>query len=190
MSLLVFSTSVSAESCWPVYQAEADKINKEDGYTEEVGGQMYVSNGQIGYWPGITVAADIDNWAEDFVYAIKYGPMIMTYKPDPREDILKSLRKEIDDECSLPKENHDKLRSMLSELMDDGSFCPENKMLERPFFSRWKHYKKVVREAVKAGRFQSQCQSVAVQSDESREVKDVDSSSSPQKSSSSGTSAQ
>ncbi|MBY0516699.1 MAG: hypothetical protein K2P81_07320 [Bacteriovoracaceae bacterium] len=179
-SLLIFSAQVSADSCFPVYEAEAAKINKEDGYTQSVGGQIYVVNGQIGYWPGIQVAADIDNWAEDFVMGVKYGPfMKFGYdKEDPREDILKMFAKQIKDDCSLPKDNYDNVRAMLKELMNDGSFCPEGKMLERPFLNRWKHFKKVLKSSVEGGRFQEYCQSSAVADDSSREIKDVGSSSS------------
>jgi hypothetical protein len=170
---LIFSSSLYAQSCWLMLEAEAAKINKEDGYTQNVGGQFFVLNGQIGYWPGFQVPADIDNWAEDFVYAVKFGPMMMTYREDPRDNILHMFRKEIKDECDLPKDKHDKLRAMLKELMDDGSFCPGGVPLDRPFLSRWKHYKKVLSKAVSEGRFQEHCISKAVVDDASREVKDV-----------------
>ena len=45
LTTLLLSSQVSAESCWKIYQAEADKINKEDGYTEHVGGQIYIHQG-------------------------------------------------------------------------------------------------------------------------------------------------
>ena len=176
LTTLLLSTQVSAESCWKIYQDEADKINKEDGYSTHVGGQIYVHQGSLGYWPGIKVAADIDNWAEDFVYAIKYGPMIMfSSKPDPRLDTLKALYKDIKKICPLEDKNEkfDTFRAILTELMDDGSFCPENKSLERPLFSRWKNFRKVVKDAVNKGQFQAQCQGLAVLDDSTREVKDT-----------------
>lgn len=176
VTTMLLSSQVSAESCWKIYQAEADKINKEDGYSTHVGGQLYVHQGSLGYWPGIKVAADIDNWAEDLVYAIKYGPMIMfSSKPDPRLDTLKALYKDIKKICPLEDKNekYDTFRAMLTELMDDGSFCPEGKILERPLLSRLKHFRKVVKDAVGKGQFQAQCQGLAVMDDSTREVKDT-----------------
>lgn len=176
LTTLLISTQVSAGSCWEIYQAEADKINKEDGYTTHVGGQLYVHQGSLGYWPGIKVAADIDNWAEDLVYGIKYGPMIMfSSKPDPRLDTLKALYKDIKNICPIDdkKQKFETFRAMLTELMEDGSFCPEGKMLERPFLSRMKHFRKVVKDAVDRGQFQAQCQGLAVMDDSSREVKEM-----------------
>lgn len=176
LTTLLLSSQVSAESCWKIYQAEADKINKEDGYTEHVGGQIYIHQGSLGYWPGIKVAADIDNWAEDFVHAIKWGPMIMfSSKPDPRLDTLKKLYKDIKHLCPLQNEDekYQTFRAMLTELMEDGSFCPENKMLERPILNRLKHFRKIVKDAVVKGQFQAQCQGLAVMDDSSREVKDT-----------------
>jgi len=176
LTTLLLSTQVSAGSCWEIYQAEADKINKEDGYSTHVGGQLYVHQGSLGYWPGIKVAADIDNWAEDLVYAIKYGPMIMfSSKADPRLDTLKAIYKDIKKICPIDdkKQKFETFRAMLTELMDDGSFCPDNKMLERPIFSRLKNFRKILKDAVVKGQFQAQCQGLAVMDDSSREVKEI-----------------
>ena len=172
LAILLLSSSVyAAEGCWPLLQAEAKKINERDGYQQNVGGQIYVLNGQVGYWPGITVDANIDNWAEDLEGSIQYGPQLITFgnQEDPQKEILEMFRKDIDEDCILPKDDYKNLQAILKELMDDGEFCPENKLLSRPILGRWKHYKRVVRDAVKSGRFQDQCQSVAIQNDHDRD---------------------
>jgi|GEM_PF-4656613 len=177
MKLLLIMISMASfgafadEGCWPLLKAEAQKINERDGYEESVGGQVYILNGQIGYWPGITVDANIDNWAEDLQRSIDYGPLMITFgnQEDPQKEILEMFRKDLDEDCMLPKDNYKNLQAMLKELMDEGAFCPENKLLSRPFLGRWKNYKRVVRDAVKSGRFQEQCQSVAIQDGNGRE---------------------
>jgi len=163
--------ALAAEGCWPLVKAEAEKINERDGYQESVGGQVYILNGQVGYWPGITVDANIDNWAEDLQRSIEYGPQLITFgnQEDPQKEILEMFRKDLDEDCMLPKDNYKSLQSILKEMMDEGAFCPENKLLSRPILGRWKHYKRVVRDAVKSGRFQDQCQSVAIQDDLGRD---------------------
>jgi hypothetical protein len=171
ITFLLSSSLYAAEGCWPLLQAEAKKINERDGYQQNVGGQVYILNGQIGYWPGITVNANIDNWAEDFERSIQYGPQFITFgnREDPQKEILEMFRKDLDEDCILPKDNYKSLQAILKELMDDGEFCPENKLVSRPFLGRWKHYKRIVRDAVKSGRFQDQCQSVAIQDDLGRD---------------------
>ncbi len=179
LSLLFTSAPIYAQestSCWPVYEAEEKKINEENGYTTHVGGQLYVHNGQLGYWPGIKVQADIDNYAEDLIRGIKWGPMIMfSSKEDPRLEMLKAMKKDISKDCPLKHDNskHDILRSMLTELMDDGSFCPQGKPLKLQFFSRWKNFRKILKDAVGRGQFQGQCLGVAVMDSTQRDVKDV-----------------
>lgn len=170
--ILVFSSqALASEGCWPLLKAEANKINAEDGHEESVGGQVYVLNGQIGYWPGITVDANIDNWAEDLQRSIEYGPQLITFgnQEDPQKEILEMFRQDIAEDCILPKDSYKNLQSILKELMDEGAFCPENKLLSRPILGRWKHYKRAVRDAVKSGRFQEQCQSVAIQDELGRD---------------------
>jgi hypothetical protein len=173
--LLSSSAFAAADGCWPLLQAEAKRINERDGYQENVGGQVYVLNGQIGYWPGITVDANIDNWAEDLERSISYGPQLITFgnQEDPQKEILEMFRKDLADDCILPTENYKSLQGMLKELMDEGAFCPDNKLLNRPLLGRWKNYKRVLRENVRAGRFQEQCQSVAIQDSVDRDEETV-----------------
>lgn len=177
---LIFTTTPpyaqESTSCWPVYEAEEKKINEENGYTTHVGGQLYVHNGQLGYWPGIKVQADIDNYAEDLILGIKWGPMIMfSSKEDPRLTMLEAIKKGISKDCPLKHDNsqHDILRSMLTELMDDGSFCPQGKALRPQFFSRWKNFRTILKEAVGRGKFQGECLGVAVIDSNQRGAKDV-----------------
>lgn len=178
ISLLIVSCSFSlwADSCFSLYQQKADEIQEKDGYTKNVGGQLYVNQGGgLGYWPGVKVQADIDNWAEDFVRAIKWGPNEYTFgKEDPRKNWLEAFRKSIKNECKLPEKKYDKLQAMLKELMEDGSFCPEGKILEPGFFGSKKAFVKVFRSAVQDKRFESYCDTTAINSDSYREVKNID----------------
>lgn len=177
MITLLFSGTLYAQGCWPLLAAEAEQINRRDGHTQYVGGQFYVTPvGGIGYWQGLEVPADIDNWAEDLQDAIKWGPFASYYGrgEDPRREILALLSDEIKDDCSLSMdEDYTRLRSILKELMDQGAFCSAQAMLERPWHGRWKNYRRVLRDAVRGGQFQAQCQSVAVSDDHAREAKDA-----------------
>lgn len=177
---VLFITLTSFElsaDCFPLYEKKAEEIQKKDGYTTSVGGQVYQNpySGQLGYWPGIKVNADIDNWAEDLVSAIKWGPYIYSFKTDdPRKEWLEAFRKAVKNECKLPKDNHDKLRAMLKELMEDGSFCPDNKIIEHKFLKGKNPFKDVLKKAVKDQRFAHYCQDESVSDDSFRKVKDVD----------------
>lgn len=174
---LLLSTQVSAEGCWPLYEAEASRINERDGYKQRVGGQPYVTpGGQLGWWPGIEVSADIDNWAEDMVLAIKYGPMIMfSSRPDPRREFLEAMQSQISEDCQLAdkKEKFEGLRELLTRMMNEGDFCPGGNRIETRFFSRWSQFKKTLRSSLAQGKFQELCQGPAVVDDSNREVKDV-----------------
>lgn len=169
-----FLSSAWAQSCFPLYQAEADKIQKRDGFTDHIGGQFYINNGQIGYYPGIPFQGKIHNWARDLVDAIKWGPYTYPYQSeDPRKAWLKSFRSAAGKDCDLPKDDHQKLRSMLEEMMEDGSFCPEGKILESTFLKPKANFKKIFKEAVKNNRFPQYCQSKAVVDESFRQVKEA-----------------
>lgn len=173
--LLNFPALVSAESCFPLFEKMAQHIQEKDGYTTTVGGQVYVHNGQLGYWPGLKVQADIDNWAEDLVNAIKWGPYLYSMRSDdPRKEWLESFRKSISDECKLSKGDYTKLRSMLKDLMEDGSFCPQGKILSPGLLGNKGDFKKVLKQAVKDQRFSGICQNESVKDDSFRDVKDVE----------------
>lgn len=171
--LLIFtSLPVSAESCLKLYQKKASEIQEKDGYDTHVGGHLTINNGQLGYNPGIKVAGKIDNWARDLHDGIKWGPYSFTSSPDPRKAWLDYFRKSVKDECDLPKEKHDHLRSMLLQLMEDGSFCPGGKILDEK--GKKKVYRKVLKEAVEAGKFPQYCKSKGVADDSSRVIKEVE----------------
>lgn len=167
VGLMSLSTLTLADSCWPMYQAKADQIDKRDGYETHVGGQLYVINGQLGYDPGMKVAAKIDNWARDFVDAIKWGPYSISFSSeDPREDWLKTLHKSIKKDCPTSADkDYESLRAMLKELMDDGSLCPQNKIFEPKLLGGKKDFKRVLTEAVKDQRFPQYCKLQAVADD-------------------------
>lgn len=168
--LLLSSSAFAGEGCWQLLKEEAAAIDKRDGYQQTVGAQFILMNEQLVYYPGISMRANIENWAEDFEEAIKYGPMLSLFSSDDdyRKEILDMFRKDIAEDCILPKDDYKNLQVILRELVDEGAFCPEGKLLSRPLLGRWKHYKKVVRDSVKAGRFQELCQSVAIQDSSDR----------------------
>lgn len=175
LSMMTLSYDIYAESCLPLYEKKAEEIQKKDGYKERLGGQIYINNGQLGYWPGIEVSAYIDNWARDLVYAIKWGPGFFSYsKDDPKREWLESFRKAIKEDCKLPHNNYDHLRAMLSELMEDGSFCPNQKIFDPGFFGSKSEFKKVLQLAVKDQRFSHYCSDKAVKDDSDRMIKTVD----------------
>lgn len=172
---LSFSSLTSAEICSQIIRAEAERINKEHGYTTYVGGQFYVNpyNNQLGYFPGFPVPAKIDNWARDLNDAILWGPYIFTSGIDERREILKGFERSIKRDCKLPDDNHNSLRKMLRELYDEDVFCQNNTFLSRPFLRPWKNYHKVLVDAVKSGRFSEECAGPNVNSSTLREAKDV-----------------
>jgi hypothetical protein len=175
LSVMILSYNTYANSCLPLYEKKAEEIQKKDGYKERLGGQIYIHNGQLGYWPGIEVSAYIDNWARDLVYAIKWGPGFFSYsKDDPKKEWLESFRKAIKDDCKLPHNNYDYLRAMLSELMEDGSFCPNQKIFDPGFFGNKSDFKKVLQSAVKDQRFSHYCSDKAVKDDSDRVIKSLD----------------
>jgi len=175
IALLLPTATFATDGCWGALKGEIEKINQEAGGQEQLAGQVYSLNGQIGYWPGITVDSNIDNWAQDFSRAITDGPKLITFgnQEDRQKQILEMFHEEISEDCILPEGNHSALRSMLKELMDEGAFCSHGEMLKRPMLVRWKHYKRVVLDAVKGGRFQDQCQSVAIDDQSIGEGKDL-----------------
>ncbi len=172
---LSFSSMTSAQNCSQIIRKEAERINEERGYTTHVGGQFYTNpwSGQIGYYPGIPVAAKIDNWARDLNDAILWGPYSMTSGIDERREILEGFHRSIRRNCKLPDDNHRTLRMMLRELYDEDVFCKNNTFLDRPFLRPWKHYHKVLVDSVKSGRFSEECAGVSVSNSSVREPKDV-----------------
>lgn len=172
--LFAFTTSLLADSCFPLYQKVADEIQKKGAHDKYVGGQIYVNNGQLGYWPGMKVSGHVDNWSQELIDAIKWGPFLWSASSeDPRKEWLEAFRKSIKDECKLPKDNYDNLRAMLKELMEDGSFCPDNKTLQPKFIKGKTDFKKILKEAIKDQRFAHYCLDKAVKDDSHREIKDV-----------------
>lgn len=173
-AVFLFPTLVSAESCFPLYEKMGAELRGE----KYVGGSLIVApGGQLGYNPGLKVTDNQFNWAQNLVDGIKWGPYMKIgggYSEDPREDWLELFRKAVKSECDLPKGEYTELRSMLKTLMEDGSFCPENKIIKPfGFFETKGDFKKVLVDAVEAQRFPEYCKSKAVKDDSDREVKDT-----------------
>lgn len=173
--VLLSQIPANADSCFPLYDQESKRIQDKDGYTKNVGGQVFVQNGQLGYWPGIKVQANIDNWARDFVDAIKWGPYIYSFSShDPRKDWLEAFRKSIKKDCKIPENDYDKLRAILTELMEDGSFCPEGKILRPKLLGGKSAFKKILKKAVEDQKFAHYCQDRSIVDESYREIKDID----------------
>ncbi len=172
--LICSATSTYADSCYPLYENKSQEIQERDGYDTHIGAQIYIDHGHLGYWPGLPMQAKIPNWSRELIEAVKWGPYSFTASnEDPRKDWLETFRKSISDDCKLPKENYDQLRSMLNELMEDGSFCPNNTILEPKFLKGKSDFKKILKDAVKSGRFSQHCQNSAVVDESHREIKDI-----------------
>lgn len=156
----------------PLYEAKSKEIQAKGARTEYVGGQFYISHGQLAYDQGIAVSAKVPDWSKDLMDAINWGPYTFSFAAtDPRKEWLETFKYSIQDECPAANEFL-VLRSMLKELMEDGSFCPGNKILEpSKMLGSRKAFKKVLIAAVKDQRF-PQCQTQAVSDDSTREVKD------------------
>lgn len=172
-AVLLFPTLVSADSCFPLYEKEAEGLRGE----KHVGGQFYVQNGQLGYFQGFKVTDNQFNWAANLVDGIKWGPYLTFgggHSEDPRKDWLEVFRKSVKHECDLPQGEYTELRSMLKTLMEDGSFCPGNQIIKPSgWFETKGAFKKVFVNAVKDQRFPEYCHSKAVKDDSDRDMKEV-----------------
>lgn len=175
--LLLCALSASAThgaSCWSLYEAEQKKIDEEGAYSTYVGGQFYQVGGQLGFDPGIKVAGYVENWARDFLDAIKWGPSThMFERKHHRKEWLETLQSSIDKNCKIKSEDFEDLRSMLRVLMDDGSLCPDKKILKPGFFGSKGSFKKVIKTAIKEHKFTEYCQKEAIQDDSDRHIKDI-----------------
>lgn len=157
--LLFISFTTQAESCYPLYEMKSQEIQKEYGYKEEIGGRWDTAFGQLRWIPGKKIDANINNWAEDFILAVRSGPATGSFEKSEEERLewLEAFRKSIKDECNISKNNYEQLNFMLNELMTDGSFCPGNKIIEPGFFESKSKFKKVLIDAVSSGRFAEVC---------------------------------
>jgi hypothetical protein len=190
LPILVFSisTPILAASCNDLYEAKASQIREDKAYTNTVGNYLFIQNNQLGYNPGIQVPGRVDNWAQDFLYAIKWGPLYISMTDEnPRRDWLEAFRKAIKNDCDLPTNDYKIIQAMLKELVEDGSFCPNNKILEPGFLKGKKDFKKVLKAAVADHRFPEYCKKNSANDDSSRQVKSINSGTSPSKSNSTAT---
>jgi hypothetical protein len=178
----LISAPIMAASCNDLYEAKAAQIRKDKAYTTSVGNYLFISNNQLGYNPGIQVPGRVDNWASDFLDAVEWGPLFLSMTDEnPRKDWLEAFRKSIKNDCDLPTNDYKILQTMLKELIDDGSFCPNNKILEPGFLKGKKDFKKVLKAAVSDQRFPEYCKKNSAHDDSSREVKSINSNQSEKK---------
>lgn len=186
--LLFISFTIQAESCRSLYEKEAQEIQKQNGFKERVGGGWQVVMGDLRYVPGLEIDANIDNWAEDFLLAVQWGPAkgMFDKSEKERKEWLEAFRKSIKDECQLDKNSYDALNFMLKELMEDGSFCPGNKIIEPGLLGSKSRFKKVLIDAVSSERFPEYCQkNKSIVDDSSRGKKEINVTESEEKKSSS-----
>jgi hypothetical protein len=171
LSLCSFAHA-SEVGCWPLLKAEADKYSQENVVTTL--GTPINYNGSWGLWGSVSYADDTYNTAKHLYQAIEGSQFLdLSGSNNPVAKILKSFSEEIQDDCYFPSDEHKKLQGILQTLMNEGDFCPNNKMLERGSFFVWSKYRKVLSHAVKSGRFQEECQSVAIQDDLGRDEESV-----------------
>lgn len=162
-------------SCFPTYEQKAAQIKEEKQEYTQIGGEFVILNGNLGYYPGLTVPAKISNWAQDYLDAIKYGPEFMSWSDEnPRSEWLNSLYASIKKECRLEEDSSMTVfRGMLTELMEDGTMCPDGSVIKRTFFKPRGHFKAVLKEAVKSGRFADKCSVKEISDDSYRVSKKV-----------------
>ncbi len=180
MLTLSFSTMTSAETCRILISKENPPIRQNVGShwgTNPLSGGLY-------YHPGeVYTFTDRSHWSFLFDSAVFYG--VSSYSSDEeskmKKNILKKFSKDIEEDCQIvnskkQKDSYEILRNILKELVEDGSFCPGDKVLDRPLLSPWNNYRKILKDAVASGRFSDVCAGENTLSDSSREVKDVGSS--------------
>lgn len=170
----ILSSQLRAESCWPIYEKEAKKIAEKSVQETTVGNHFYLNQDNLHYWPGTTIKTAGPNWVNDFTFAIKWGPSFYKSSNDPRLSWLQSLEDSIKSDCMLEDKNFESLRAMMKDLMDDGSFCPQGKILKLGAFQNKSKFKKVLKAAVSDGRFAHYCDNKSLSDDSFREVKDAD----------------
>lgn len=141
--------------------AEAQKYSEEHVVT--TAGTPINYHGTWMLWGSVSYSDDTFNNAKHLYLAADGGSFPTYGSSDPVGKLIKLFRDEIAEDCYLPTSDDTIVRSILKELMDEGDFCPNNKMLERGSIFVWSKYRKVLLHAVKSGRFQTECQSVAVQ---------------------------
>src|SRR5690606_23658944 len=127
LSLLSITSPLFAgSSCYSLYEKKSEEIRKKKAHDVQIGGELVVINGELAYYPGITVPAKINNWAENLLSAIKYGPELYGWSEEyPKKDWLDALYNSIKNHCPLEDDVYrTSLREMMHELMEDGSFCP------------------------------------------------------------------
>lgn len=164
----------SAETCRELIRKESrpEEVRLGGGFMQNpFSGQLYYSPGHLTY-------NDYSNdWAYLVEYSIYYGVVAPPKERERREKFLRGFQKSIQQDCPSLKAQQSEpfklLREMMKELVEDGSFCPGNKVLRRPLLAQWKNYKKVLTDAVKAGRFSEECAGVSTVTSSYRESKEM-----------------
>jgi len=98
LSLLSITSPLFAgSSCYSLYEKKSEEIRKKKAHDVQIGGELVVINGELAYYPGITVPAKINNWAENLLSAIKYGPELYGWSEEyPKKDWLDALYNSIE----------------------------------------------------------------------------------------------
>lgn len=180
--LILFTTLVSltsysfGSSCYSVYEEKAEQIRKDKEEYTQLGGEFIVISGHVSYHPGITVPVKVSNWARDYIDAIKYGPELMSWSEEnPRAEWLNSLYASIKRDCRLEADPSMTIfRGMLHDLMEDGTMCPDGDTVKRTFLKPRGHFKAVLKDAVRSGRFADKCSLKEIADDSYRVTKKVE----------------
>jgi hypothetical protein len=170
--LVLSATSAVAAPCFPFYKQKMDEIQKKEGRDVHVGSGFYIGNGRLRHNEGTPMAENIDNWAEDFLDAIEYGPKSFTLgKEDQRKKWLEAFKKSLGRDCKVSGQKYEEVRAMLHDLMSDGSFCPDGKIIEPGFLGSKKGFIRVFKAALEDKRLEQHCDQAAIKDETLRETK-------------------
>lgn len=153
--IIAFNCAMTwANSCFPIYESLREEIFDKHAENDT---RLVPASGHLGGKLVVTfvkVPRIQDNWVDDFISAIHDGPYRSGRKNDPRRSLLSSFARSVHKYCDLKDHEFSEVRHILRTLMEDGSFCPDGKILNSkgdlgPFI-------RIFKRAVKSGQF-SEC---------------------------------
>jgi hypothetical protein len=142
--------------CFKIYEEEKARLDKKFKQTKTVGQSLQIQNQQFIFFPGHEVSVPVKSWVSDFLGAMN-SQSLWSDLDQEEEKVLKGFRNAIKDECSLKKKEYSVLIIMLKESMNDGTFCPDGKMIDRPLLNPWKKFHEALIKKIESGAFQEYC---------------------------------
>lgn len=153
---IVMNSYAQEPSCFKIYEEEKARLDKKFKQTKTVGQSLQIHNQQFILFPGREVSVPVESWVSDFLGAIN-SQSLWSDLDQEEEKILKGFRNAIKDECPLKKKDYSVVIIMLKEAMNDGTFCPDRKMIDRPLLAPWKKFHQALVKKIEAGAFQEHC---------------------------------